>query len=121
MAITPLNTFSDVQNFLDEVLSQNGDLGDVSNAPHGVFWRKLSYNDFVNGSVPGVADPTTGAPMRVLVRESSGTSNLILALRGAGPIFGPGGAIGQMPAGGTPFTPDQIASIAAWIDKGAPE
>lgn len=120
MPITPLNTFADVQKFLDQVLSQNGDLEDVSNAPHGVFWRKLNYSQFVNGNVPGVSDPTTGAPMRILVKGSSATSNLIVALRGVGSIFGPGGTIGRMPIGGTAFTADQIASIAAWIDKGAP-
>ena len=119
MAITPLNSFSDVRNFLDQVLTQNGDLDDVSNAPHGVFWRQLTYTQFVNNNVPGVSDPTTGAPMRILVKGSSATSNLILALQGAGPVFGPGGTISRMPDGGTPFTPDQIASIAAWIDNGA--
>src|ERR1700692_4434656 len=82
----------------------------------------LTYDQFVNGNVPGVTDPTTNLPMPVLVKGNSANSNLIMALQGIGAAFGPDSEIGQMPANGPPFfTADQIASIAAWIDNGCPQ
>jgi hypothetical protein len=122
MPITPLNSFSDVQNFIDQVLQQNSEQGSVPNSPHKAFWRTLTYEQFVGGNVPGVTDPNTGLPMPILVKGNSAQSNLILSLQGLGPVFGPDGAIGQMPANGPPFfTTDQIGSIAAWSDKGCPK
>jgi len=122
MAITPLNSFVDVQNFIDRILTANSESSGVPASPHDAFWRNLTYAQFVTGNVPNVTDPNTGQPMPILVKGNSPTSNLILSLRGVGPIFGPNGAIGQMPANGPPFfTDDQIASLAAWIDKGCPQ
>ena len=122
MATTPLNSFADVQKFINDVLSQNGEQGDVPHAPHKSFWTILTYDQFVGGNVPGVTDPDTGKPMPILVKGNSAQSNLILSLRGSGPIFDPNGPIGQMPANGPPFfSSDQIDSLAAWIDKGCPK
>jgi hypothetical protein len=121
MAITSLNSFADVQQFIKRILIQNGEQGGVAGAPHKGFWSTLSYNDFVNGNVPGVTDPDTGAPMPILVKGNAAQSNLILALQGTGPIFGADGAYGQMPANGPPFfSDDQINSIGAWINNGCP-
>jgi hypothetical protein len=119
MAITPLNSFADVKKFIDQVLSQNGD--SVGGAQHGAFWNKLTYDQFVTGNVPNEVDPANNQPVRILVKGDSTKSNLIFALLGIGPTFGPGGSIGQMPKFATPFTLDQIKSIAAWIDKGCPQ
>jgi len=123
-----LNSFSDVQNFLDAVLTQNisqqtggPEINDVAGSPHRNFWRNLTYDQFVNGNVPGVKDPTTNQPMRILVKGSSAKSNIILALSGAaGTAFDPDtGGIGPMPANGPPmFTPAQIKELADWIDGG---
>lgn len=122
MAITPLNSFADVQQFISQILTQNNEQGGVNFSPHKAFWNALSYDQFVNGNVPHVSDPTTGNPMPVLVKGNSAQSNLILALQGSGPIFGPGGTIERMPGNGPPFfTADQINSIAAWIDNGCPQ
>jgi hypothetical protein len=119
MAITRLNTYADVQNFIDQILTQNGEQGDVPNSPHRAFWRNMTYEQFVDGNVPGVTDPNTGQPMPILVKGNSAKSNLFLSLKGEGPLFDSNGPIGQMPANGPPFfTADQIASIAAWIDNG---
>jgi hypothetical protein len=121
MAITPLNSFADVQAFIDQVLSQNGEQSGLGFSPHKAFWDNLTYDQFVNGSVPGVSDPDTGQPMPILVKGNSAQSNIILALQGSGPAFGPN-QFGQMPANGPPyFTADQIASIAMWIDSGCPQ
>ncbi|MDB5310234.1 MAG: hypothetical protein JWO38_4436 [Gemmataceae bacterium] len=120
MAITPLNHYADVQKFISSILSANGQ--SAAGAPHGTFWESLKYTDFVTGNVPNVADPNTGQPMPILIKGDSAHSNIILALQGVGPIFGPNGAYGQMPADGPPFfTDDQINSIAAWIDAGCPQ
>ena len=122
MAITPLNSFSDVQNFIDQILTTNGEQSGVPASPHEAFWRTLTYDQFVAGNVPGTTDPNTGQSIPILVKGDSSKSNLILSLQGKGPIFGPPGIIGQMPANGPPFfADDQIASIAAWIDKGCPQ
>jgi hypothetical protein len=75
----------------------------------------------VNGDVPGVTEPETGKAIPILVKGNSAQSNLILALQGSGPLFS-ASAFGRMPANGPPyFSPDQIASIAAWIDAECPK
>lgn len=83
---------------------------------------RLTFDKFKNGDVPGVVDPNTHQPMKILIPGDSKNSNFIMALLGTpGSVFDPKtGSIGQMPAGGTPFTSDQIAPIAAWIDAGCP-
>jgi len=107
MAITPLNSFADVQDFLDQILSDNNESAALSFAPHKVFWRNLTYDQFVNGNVPGVTDPATNLPMPVLVSGNSANSNLIMALQGIGAAFGAGQCDR---ADGPPFfTADQIA------------
>jgi len=121
MAITPLHSFAAVQSFISQLLSQNKEQGGVGFSPHKAFWKTLTYDQFVNGNVPGVSDPNTGKPIPILVKGNSAQSNLILALQGIGPIFGPA-QFGQMPANGPPFfSADEIASIAAWIDSGCPQ
>jgi hypothetical protein len=121
MAITALNSFADVQSLIAQVLIQNSQQGGVGFAPHGAFWNTLTYDQFVNGNVPNVPDPDTGDPIPILVKGSSAQSNLILALKGDGPLFADA-AFGRMPANGPPFfSDDEIASIAAWIDNGCPE
>lgn len=122
MAVTKLDHYADVQNFITSILKANGE--DSSNAPHKDFWATLSYDDFVGGNVPGVTDPATGQGMPILVKGNSAKSNIILALQGAkGTVFDPDtGAFGQMPANGPPmFTADQIQSIADWIDRNCPK
>ena len=97
---------------------------DSENALHGTFWNTLSYDEFVNGNVPGIEDPNTGQPMPILMKGNAAQSNIILALQGApGTPFDPNtGAFGKMPADGPPFfTVDQIQPIAYWIDACSPE
>jgi hypothetical protein len=114
MAIT---SYAQLGQLINTVLEQDGELGDVPHAPHASFWTSLSYDEFVYGNVPGVSPPVP-----ILVIGDSKNSNLIQALQGVGPLFGPNGSIGQMPADGPPFfTDDQIAEIAAWIDARCPD
>ena len=113
----PLKTFAEVQQFINQILTQNGEIDGVSAAPHGSFWTALSYREFTTGDVPGVSPATP-----ILVVSDSKSSNIIQALQGVGPLFGPNGAIGQMPGNGPPFfTDDQIQQIADWIDLGCPQ
>jgi hypothetical protein len=121
MAITPLNSFADVQQFLTQVVADNNEVLQLQNAPHKAFWNTLTFDQFVNGNIPHVRNPDTGDPIPILVKGKSDQSNIIMALSGTGPIFGPDGPVGQMPPRGTKFTADQIASIANWIDAGCPE
>jgi|SRR5581483_5044514 len=118
-----LTSFAQVQAFITQVLTANAEQGGVPGSPHGAFWSSLKYQDFLNGTVPGVKDPNTGQPIPILVKGNSSQSNLILSLQGKGPFFDPvNGSIGQMPANGPPmFTPEQIKQIADWIDSGCPE
>lgn len=118
---TTINSYAELGMYIDGVLTANGET--PVGPPHRNFWDTLSYNDFIGGNVPGVADPNTGQPMKILVVGDSASSNLIQALAGTpGSVFDPnGGAIGQMPASGPPFfTADQIVPITAWIDAGCP-
>jgi hypothetical protein len=115
MAIT---SFTQLSQLINNILAQNQQSADAAHAQHGTFWSTLSYDQFINGNVPGV-DP----PAKILTVGSSAQSNIILALRGSGPLFNPQtGPYGQMPADGPPyFTADQVAEIAAWIDAGCPQ
>jgi hypothetical protein len=121
MPAPTLNSFKAVQDFLNEVITQNGT--GISSAKHGAFWTNwtnktnTTYTEFTTGKVPNVSPP-----VRILIPKNSAQSNIIMALRGEGPLFGSTGSYGQMPADGTSyFTPDQVNAIAAWIDAGCPE
>lgn len=117
-----LKSFKEVSDFINEILKQNGQDQDAKTSPHQLFWSNLTYDQFVNGAVPGVTDPDTGQPIPILVKGNSGQSNLILSLRGEGPLFEQRGAFGQMPADGPPFFSDeQIMQIADWIDANCPQ
>jgi hypothetical protein len=120
MAVTLLNNFPDVQKFISDILTQNGDSGLPNASPHKAFWSTMTYDQFVNGNVPNTS--AGGHPIPILKIGDSASSNIILALSGAGPIFGSTGSAGIMPPDGegTQWTTDQVKSIANWIDAGCP-
>jgi hypothetical protein len=120
MAVQKLNSYADVQKLLNDFLSSTGIT--ISGA-HGVFWNVLSYTQFRDGDVPNVADPGTGDPLKILVVGKPDQSNIILALRGVGPLFDNNtGTIGRMPLGGPPWMPDdQIQALADWIQANCPD
>ena len=109
-----LNSFAELQTFMTQTMTELG--GSAEFAPHGVFWQTLSYDQCVNGNMPGIA----GAPVKILVSGASSQSNIIHALKGEG-IFAPGGRFRRMPAGGPYFSEEQIKEIADWIEAGCPE
>ena len=107
--------------YIDSILTANGEIGDVPAAPHLSFWTTLNYKDFTTGTVPNVTGP--GSPYPILVVGNGANSNFVQALQGVGPLFGPDGNIGQMPADANPpsmpfFTTAQIQPIIDWIDAG---
>jgi hypothetical protein len=119
-----LDNFKDVQAFITGVMEENKTEGaPPPKSPHKAFWLSMSYEEFTTGNVPGVKDPGTGNPLRILTIGDSASSNLILALRGEGSLFNPNtGTFGRMPANNQiPFSDDQIIELANWIDKGCPE
>ncbi len=112
----PLKTFAEVQQLIDQVLTQNGEIGGVSAAPHGSFWTALSYQEFTTGDVR--------RQPRGLRSWSSAISRTPTSFRLCKyrPIVRSEWRIGQMPGNGPPFfTDDQIKEIADWIDLGCPQ
>ena len=116
MAIT---SYAEFQAFMIGVLTANvsestGNTEESdaeNNAPHGAFWKTMSYTDFTNGSVFG---------LQLVEKGNSANSNIIKALQGAPPFDG--STFMRMPADGPPyFTDPQIAEVAGWIDAGCPE
>jgi hypothetical protein len=119
MAITPLNSFLDVQNFINGILAQNHNTGMPAGSPHKAFWSTMNYDEFVHGNLPNTTDDN-GNPIPILMVGNSAASNIILALSGTGPLFGPDD-VGIMPPNpGIAFTADQVKSIANWIDAKCP-
>lgn len=119
-----ISNFKDVQEFITSVMESNKIEGaPAPKSPHKAFWATMSYQDFTTGYVPGVLDPVTKLPIPIITKGNAKTSNLILALKGEGPLFDPHhGAFGRMPANGqTPFSAEQIDELADWIDQGCPE
>lgn len=64
-------------------------------------------------SLVGVISPTYGLP-RV---DPGNPNNSVLYLK----VLNPPGLPGRMPAGGNPLPATDLANIAAWITKGAPQ
>jgi hypothetical protein len=119
-----LASFKEVQELLNGFVAEND--VPIGQAPYRDFWNAtpdgpMTYEKFIAGDLPGVADPETGKPLNILVKKDAAHSNLILALRGEGPLFDPvTGTVGRMPPTG-PFLPDdEIKLLAEWIDAGCP-
>lgn len=119
-----LNSYEDVKNHLNSILTANAQMSSTQHAPHHDWWNSMTYEQFTTGNVPGVSDPDTGQPMPILVAGNSSKSNIILALQGTPntPFDPNSGAFGQMPADGPPFfdPATQIQPLADWIDAGCP-
>ena len=105
-----MTRFEHVKEILDAAVA------DQQIGAHGPFWRTLNLEQFKTKKVYG----------RVLVTPGAiGTSNLVLALRGALPfgsdIGTPGAAYPRMPVGFDPVSDDDIHFIEQWITEGCPE
>ncbi|MFL5337172.1 MAG: hypothetical protein ACJ8H8_29360 [Geminicoccaceae bacterium] len=111
-----LTSFADVQKFFNDFITQQGI--DIAGAPHGAFWNNLTYDNFVNGNVPGVTDPNTGKPVPILTKGDGAHSNIIYALSGTpGTLWDPNNptGFGLMPPGLSNFSSDQIQELSDWI------
>lgn len=105
-----LNSYADVQTFINAILTANQEQSGVSHAPHKNFWATLSYAEFTTGNVPNIDPPTP-----ILVIGDPANSTIISVLSGTNTTFP------QMPGNGPPFfTQDQIASLSDWITRKCP-
>jgi hypothetical protein len=112
MAGPTLNTYADVQKYLNDLVTALG--CNIGGSPHKAFWNNMTYQQFTTGAVPSVR-----GNWLVLQIGSPDTSNIIMALRGVAPFDG--STFNQMPADGPPFaTPDQIQPLADWIQNNCP-
>jgi hypothetical protein len=112
-----LTSFAAVQKILNGIV--------ITTAPHGAFWQ-TSYDDFVNGNVPGgtqTANPNTGKPLPILIKGDGPNSNIIMALAGtAGSFWDPNtGYFGRMPYNGPYLADAVIQELSDWITNGCPE
>src|SRR5207244_11464226 len=81
LKMKPLGSYADVQSLLNDFVMKNK--VPIGATPYGPFWNKMSYTEFTRGNIPGISDPVTGKPLKVLVVKNSRGSNLVRALRGA--------------------------------------
>jgi hypothetical protein len=120
-----LNSYADVQQYLSNLVATLG--SNIGGAPHGAFWKTLTYKQFTTGNVPGgklVNQPPGDPPnpdgtWTILVVGKAPDSNIIKALQGVAPFDG--SIFQQMPADGPPFaSKDQIQPLADWINRNCP-
>lgn len=111
----PITSYAMLQAYMNCMINYYGT--SIAEArPHYAFWNTLAYEQFTTGNVPGVTPP-----VKILEIGNGDGSNIVQALQGVGPLFGPGGQIGQMPADGTgPWTAEQIQPLIDWIDAKCP-
>jgi hypothetical protein len=110
-----INSFQDVQNFINQFLTASDEMPDVPASPHKDFWNSLTYAQFTQGTVPGVVDDNRN-PVRILIPGNSAASTIIQVLNGTSTVFD------QMPADGPPFfSAAQVKELADWIDAGCPQ
>ena len=121
-----LTSFAAVQKFFNDFIAMNPGI-DIADAQHHAFWN-TTYDNFVNGNVPNVTDPTSGQPLAILNKVNGKydgpSSNIVMALAGtANSLFDPNNpaGIGQMPQGGPYMSTDQINELSDWITAGCPE
>lgn len=114
-----ISNYAQLQQYMIQILTENisSQTGNTqesdaeNSAPHGAFWKTMSYEEFVTGSIFG--------QYPILEKGNSAKSNLILSLRGEAPFDG--SVFQRMPGDGPPyFTDEQIQAIADWIDAGCP-
>ena len=104
-----LSSYSELQKLLNDFVNVN--TLSPSQAPHGVFWQTMTYDQFVTGSVLG---------QQILVKGDSKNSFIVQILKG------PANGFDQMPQPSPPYNSnspkqaDVITSIANWIDAGCP-
>jgi hypothetical protein len=126
-------TYAKVQQYLDAIADQA--LLDVSNAPHGRFW-KIGYQEFVAGFVPDNNEndgkmKCEGKPVPIIDQQKPEDTPFLNILRGkwcqkdqmpdAGPFITDEGFTVTL-GDGTQVTGQQIQDdILSWLSNGFPE
>ena len=118
-----LASFADVQKFFNAFVATNCIA--IASAQHGAFWNTITYDNFVNGTVPNVTDPNTNQPLPILNKVNGKydgpSSNIVMALAGtANSLFDPNNpaGIGQMPQGGPYSDIRNHDSTPSWTTRG---
>jgi len=120
--------YAQIQSYLDAIAAKAN--LDVEDSNHKSFW-KVSYNDFVNGVVPGIT--CQGNPIPLIDKQDPGNSAFYLVLTGdkkfcskpqmpkTGPfVTDPNYSVTL--ANGTAVTGAQIlADIHDWLTNGFPQ
>lgn len=111
-AVPVLKSYADVQALLDTFVKNAG--VNPAGAPHGVFWRNLTYQQFITDNVPNVQPA-----FKILVVGHSKESTIIQILQGIGDAAND---FGQMPQPSPPYPgqDDVITALAQWIDANCP-
>ncbi len=109
-----IQSYAEFQSYMNQLISLYGT--SISDAPHKAFWETYTYEQFISGNVPNISPP-----VKILEVGNGPASNIVQALQGVGPLFGPNGNYGQMPADGTgPWTTAQIQPVIDWINANCP-
>lgn len=107
-----IQSYAEFQSYMNKMISLYET--SIASAPHKAFWNTYNYEQFITGNVPNISPP-----VKILEVGNGAASNIVQALQGAGPLFGPNGNYGQMPADGTgPWTAAQIQPVIDWINDG---
>lgn len=110
----PIQSYAEFQSYMNSMIALYGT--SIASAPHKAFWEIYTYEQFITGNAPNISPP-----VKILEVGDGAASNIVQALQGVGPLFGPNGNYGQMPADGTgPWTAAQIQPVIDWINKGCP-
>jgi hypothetical protein len=114
-ATASISSYASFKTYMDSMITKYGT--GITGSPHKAFWNTMTYDQFTTGNVPHVTPA-----VKILAKGDGAGSNLVQALQGVGPLFGPDGTIGIMPADGTgPWTPQEIQPVIDWINANCPQ
>src|SRR5271166_2598217 len=80
----PIQSYAELQMYMNNLITLYGTHFDPRY--HLAFWNTLTYEQFTTGDVPNISPP-----VRILEIGNGAGSNIVQALQGVGPLFGPSG------------------------------
>lgn len=122
-------TFSDIQMYLEGIANNPNNKRNVDNSNHARFW-KVSYQSFINGTVPGEA--CTGKPIPIVNKDPAQCA-FYQSLKNAagwcslgqmpkrGPFITDAGYVVKLSNGTSISGTDIDANIVWWLTNNMPE